>query len=193
MTKTAAVVNSGRRASDLESVAVWPLTYEVKPDWLDKLLEQARAVVHVSPTLCRALTLFDEPVRTNRLAYASFLDSTLRTATTYEQILNQYDGIPFETEFKSVYREAWAFLQEGSANDRTKYVLVIFDGRGYRVERIEDSPESALDAMVCDGYVLPEEGALFKASSEGNWAEGAQSVGLEHSKQPIRLIAKLGS
>jgi len=165
-----------RRASDISSRSTGPLTYDGSKDWLDTLLEQVESLPHKSPTLQRVMNLFDGPITTHRYAYARFLDETLLAARDYARIVEQFGGVPTETEFRSVHRAAWAFIQGRSEHGETSFVVVIFDQSGIKFERKESTDEKALDIIVADGFVLLDEDALFRTSCENTWRGGAQSL-----------------
>lgn len=165
-----------RRASDIFSRQTGPLTYDGSKDWLDTLLEQVSSLPHPSPTLQRAMKMFVEPITTHRHAYARFLEETLLAARDYNRIVTQFRGIPTATEFRSVYREAWAYLRQSTENGETFCVVVIFDNSGIKFERKEANREKALDVIVADGFVLHDEGALYRISGRHAWEGGARSL-----------------
>lgn len=179
-----------RRASDIFSRQTGPLTYDGSKDWLDSLLEQVDLLPHKSPTLQRAMRMFGEPIATHRHAYARFLEETLLAARDYSRIVTQFRGVPTETEFRSVYREAWAFIQSAHENEESCFVVVIFDNSGIKFERKEDTAEKALDVLVADGFVLHDEDALYRTSGQHAWEGGAQSLATMEvlDARPFRLL-----
>lgn len=169
----------GRRASDKMAQPRGPVSYDGKPDWLDELLETVNRLPHKSPTLVRALKVFDHgPIGSHRLAYARFLDETMRSAWDYNRLMTQFGGVPVEVEMKSVYGDRWAFIQVTPATGQrsSTWTAIFFDRSGIRLEREFADAEDALNVIVDDGYVLQENDALFTISTEESWIGGAQSV-----------------
>jgi hypothetical protein len=168
----------GRRGSDRMTKPAGPVSYDGARDWLDELLDIARKVPHKSPTLRRALNLFEGgPVTSHRLAYARFLDETIRVASDYSRLVTQHGGVPIEWEMKSVYGDRWAFIQSAKTiADCSTWTVIFFDRKGVQFERQFTSAADALNVMVDDGYVLSELHAMFTISTEEAWMGGAQSA-----------------
>lgn len=169
----------GRRASDKMAHPRGPVSYDGKRDWLDELLETVKGMKHKSPTLVRALTLFEHgPITSHRLAYARFLDETMRSAWDFNRLITQFGGVPIETELKSIYGDRWAFIQAspGTARQAATWTAIFFERDGIKLEREFESAEAALNVLVDDGYILQEDDALFAISSEEGWIGGAQSA-----------------
>jgi hypothetical protein len=133
-----------------------PLTYDGKADWLDMVLAHAKDLPFQSPTLKRAMTMFDEPITTNRNAYARFLEESVMVAADYSNIVEQCGGVPLGIEFRSIYRKAWAVIRDGAQEGTSGYIVAMFDAGDLVTERVEATAELALDVMVSDGFLIKE-------------------------------------
>jgi hypothetical protein len=134
--------------------------YEGKADWLDVAIAHAKDLPHKSPTLQRAMKMFDEPITSNRNAYARFLEETVLVAADYSNIVEQCGGVPIGVEFRSIHRRAWAVIRDCSKEGGNGFILAMFDSGDLVTERVAETAEHALDAMVSDGFLIKEDSEL---------------------------------
>jgi hypothetical protein len=144
----------GCNSDELNARRHGPLTYEGKADWLEVVIAHAKDLPHQSPTLQRAMKLFDEPITSNRNAYARFLEESVMVAADYSNIVEQCGGVPIGIEFRSIHRKAWAVIRDGSKEGGSGFIVAMFDSGDLVTERVAETAEHALDAMVSDGFLI---------------------------------------
>lgn len=137
-----------------------PLTYDGTKDWLDVVIAHAKDLPFPSPTLKRAMKLFDEPITSNRNAYARFLEESVMVAADYSNIVVECGGVPIGVEFRSIHRKAWAVIRKGGEDGTNGFIVAMFDSGDLVTERVEATAEQALDVMVSDGFLIKEDSEL---------------------------------
>lgn len=125
-----------------------------RPDWLDKVIANAKGLAFQSPTLKRAMSLFDEPITKNRSAYARFLEDSVILAAEFSRIIEQFGCVPIDYEFHSVHREARAMIRERARYGGRGFFIEVFDAGGPVMHTEAETAEHALDLMLADGFVL---------------------------------------
>lgn len=89
----------------------------------------------------------------------------------FVRLMSRYDGMPLGIECKSGTREAWAFVlpdASGEASHRIQY----FDARGFSGHFCSDGLVKAIETMIAEGYRIMDPGALDRAGSTAEWADG---------------------
>jgi hypothetical protein len=106
-------------------------------------------------------------------------------AIAYNRIMCRFDGDPSGVEFKSSSRAAWAFVLP-DASEIGKQRVQYFDGDGFFSHSPYATVDECVDAMVSEGYVLEDVGALDTMSQSDRWSRGvevARLMQLLNSKQ----------
>ena len=102
----------------------------------------------------------------------------------FQRLMGLCDGNPVGIECKSETRDAWAFVLPDVVGE-SPYRVQTFDLDGFFGHSCYNSLQEATEAMIGDGYRLPDPGALDRCAATLRWA-----IGVKRSE--IRLLFHLG-
>jgi len=102
----------------------------------------------------------------------------------FQRLMSMCDGNPVGIECKRESRDAWAFVLPDVAGE-SPFRVQNFDADGFSGHSCYDSLLEAVEALIGDGYRVPDPGALDRCSSTLRWA-----IGVKHSE--IRLLFSQG-
>ena len=95
------------------------------------------------------------------------------SAIAYDRIMSRFGGDPSGVEFKSTSRDAWAFVLP-DASEPGKHRVQYFDQDSFFSHQPYSSVADCVDAMVSEGYVTADVGALDKLSETERWHRGVE-------------------
>lgn len=100
-----------------------------------------------------------------------------KTNEPFSRIMERHGGDPTGFEHKLMNRDQWAFVLP-DASEPGRYRVQYFDAAGFISHASHNDLVAAVEAMVTEGYVVEDRGALDRASTTPEWAMGTEVAGL---------------
>lgn len=114
----------------------------------------------------------DRSLRTLQPGFDRYLRKLARPSQiAYSQVMQRYEGDPSWVEHRSKARDAWAFvLPDVSAGKGWR--IQYFDLDSFTSHACFTTLEDAVEAMIREGYVVEDKGALDRLSQTARWQRG---------------------
>lgn len=93
----------------------------------------------------------------------------------YQRLMSMSDGNPVGIECRSEAREAWGFILPDVAGDAA-FRVQNFDADGFYGHNCYHSLQDAVEALIGDGYRIPDPGALDRCSATLRWTIGVRRL-----------------
>ena len=95
----------------------------------------------------------------------------------FQRLMAMTEGNPAYLECKSATREAWAFVLP-DLNGEGSWRIQHFDPDGFTGHTCHNSVTEATEALIGEGYRVPDPGALDRCSATVRWAVGVKRAEL---------------
>lgn len=91
----------------------------------------------------------------------------------YQRLMSMCQGNPIGLECKSETREGWGFILPDVSGEYP-WRIQAFDADGFIGHNCYNTLEDATEALIGDGYRIPDPGALDRCSTTLRWAIGTK-------------------
>lgn len=134
----------------------------------EKDLQQLRDLPYKTPYLTR---LLEERASLEDDFHQHLLQIATPRALSYNEIMVRFNGDPSGVEFTQKDRQQWAFVLP-DASEPGRHRVQYFDERSFFSHHPYDTVAEAVLAMVEEGYVNEDQGALDRVSVTETWRKG---------------------